>query len=88
MSDNDPTGKSTRETSIIEKEDMEILPQMERWRRTRRRTAVRDVELVDFGAKPRCLKFRSKASLDRTPIVTPLMMMIRIIKKISMELDK
>lgn len=55
---------------MVEKEDISD-PNS---KRVSRRTTTRNVELVDLGAKPRCLKFFIKAA------VAPLMMLM--VKKV------
>lgn len=45
---------------------------MERWHKT----AVRSTELLKISEKPQCLKFLTKAHLDRTPVVALLMVMM------------
>lgn len=52
----------------------QTLLQMERWYRPGCQTTCSDIEVVDLGAKPGCLKFLNKTDLDRIPVVEPLMM--------------
>lgn len=43
-----------------------------------RHIAVRDTELVYLSVKPEYLEFLIKKGLDRTPVVAPLMVMIKL----------
>lgn len=55
-----------------EKETWQIVLQMERWRMPWSQIAVRDIGLMNLGAKPGNLEFIIKITLDRTPFVGSL----------------
>lgn len=51
----------TTNSRHVQKENIAYPAQMERWRRSGCQTAVRNIELVDLGAKPGYLEFLTKA---------------------------